>query len=238
MGAQTGVAADVAALAALVADPTRAALCLALLDGRAWTAGELARSAGVAPSTASAHLDRLVAGGLLVQERQGRHRYLRLAGPGQAALLETLLAHVGPPPPATGSLRRVRASAALTRGRTCYDHLAGRLGVALADAMVARGLLTAGFDLTPAGADWFDGLEPGLGVRVRSGRRPAARSCLDWTERRPHLGGAAGAALLAHATGAGWVRRERGSRAVRLTPVGADAVAERLGPIDLGRPAP
>lgn len=233
MGAQPGVAADVAALAALVADPTRAALCLALLDGRAWTAGELARSADVTPSTASAHLDRLVAGGLLVQDRQGRHRYLRLAGPGQAALLETLLAHVGPPPPGTGSLRRVRVSAALVRGRTCYDHLAGRLGVALTDAMVARSLLTTGFDLTPTGADWFDGLEPGLGARVQAGRRPAARSCLDWTERRPHLGGAAGAALLAHATGAGWVRQEQGTRAVRLTPAGADAVAERLGPLDL-----
>ncbi|GAB4071611.1 winged helix-turn-helix domain-containing protein [Angustibacter speluncae] len=233
MGAQTGVAADVAALAALVADPTRAALCLALLDGRAWTAGELAGAAGIAPSTASAHLDRLVAGGLLVQERQGRHRYLRLAGPGQAALLETLLAHVGPPPPESGSLRRVRASAALARGRTCYDHLAGRLGVALTDAMVARGLLTHGVDLTPAGADWFDDLEAGEVARLQAGRRPAARSCLDWTERRPHLGGAAGAALLGLATGAGWVRRERGSRAVRLTPVGADAVVQRLGPLAL-----
>lgn len=234
VGAPTGVAADVAALAAQVADPTRAALCLALLDGRAWTAGELAREAGVAPSTASAHLDRLVAGGLLAEERQGRHRYVRLAGPGQAALLETLLAHVGPPAPATGSLRRVRSSAALARARTCYDHLAGRLGVALAAAMVGRGLLTDGLDLTASGAGWFDDLDPGLGARVRAGRRPAARSCLDWTERRPHLGGAAGAALLAHALRAGWVERQRGSRAVRLTTDGADAVAERLGPIDLG----
>src|SRR4249920_754925 len=131
---------SLARLAALLADPTRAGMCLALMDGRAWTAGELATAAGVARSTASEHLDQLVAGGLLAEERQGRHRYLRLASPGVAQLVEDLAAHAGPSA-GPQSLRAVTASAALARGRTCYDHLAGRLGVAVLDALVARDLV-------------------------------------------------------------------------------------------------
>ncbi|MEU2440783.1 winged helix-turn-helix domain-containing protein [Streptomyces rubradiris] len=223
-------AAGLAALAGLIADRTRAACLLALLDGRAWTAGELARHAGVAPSTLSEHLDRLVAGGLLVQERQGRHRYVRLAGARVAELVEDLAARVPPgearrPP---RGLREASAGAALARGRTCYDHLAGRLGITVTDALTERGLLRqdTGFALTDAGLEWFGAAGMPLDP---SGRRPLARACLDWTERRPHLAGAAGAALCRRALEAGWCVRVGGGRAVRITPVGEQALSGLLG---------
>src|SRR5688572_30450267 len=123
-------AAGLAAFAGLIADPTRAAFCLALLDGRAWTAGELARHAGVAASTATEHLNRMLAGGLLVERRQGRHRYVELAGPHVAHLIEDLASQAPAAEPAGDppqTLRAATATAALARGRTCYDHLAGRL---------------------------------------------------------------------------------------------------------------
>ncbi|CAL9318156.1 ArsR/SmtB family transcription factor [Streptomyces sp. SudanB182_2057] len=223
-------AAGLAALAGLIADRTRAACLLALLDGRAWTAGELARHAGVAPSTLSEHLDRLVAGGLLVQERQGRHRYVRLAGARVAQLVEDLAARVSPDqarrPPR--GLREARAGAAMARGRTCYDHLAGRLGIAVTDALTERGLLRrdTGFALTDAGLEWFGAAGMPLDP---SGRRPLARACLDWTERRPHLAGAAGAALCRRALEAGWCVRVGGGRAVRITPAGEQALSGLLG---------
>ncbi|WP_279581839.1 ArsR/SmtB family transcription factor [Fodinicola feengrottensis] len=144
-----------AGLAGLLADRTRAAFCLALLDGRAWTATELAKHAKVAPSTTSEHLDRLIGGGLLVERRQGRHRYVQLAGSPAAELVETLASYVGPVPEPTGTLKAVTARAALARGRTCYyDHLAGRLGVAIADGMTSAGLLdqSAGFSRSPTRA--------------------------------------------------------------------------------------
>ncbi|MGC5331744.1 ArsR/SmtB family transcription factor [Micromonospora sp. DT62] len=224
-----------ARLAALLADDTRARFCLALLDGRAWTAGELARLAGVAPSTASDHLTRLVRGGLLVEQRQGRHRYVRLAGPSVAQLIEDLAGHAPAPPPSAGSLRAVRAGVALAYARTCYDHLAGRLGVLLRDALLARRLLddAGGLALTPDGLDWLVGL--GIPVApLRGARRPLVRDCLDWTERRPHLAGALGAALCERFFAAGWLTRGVG-RAVRLTPAGSPALAAALGlaPADL-----
>lgn len=219
-----------AQLAGLLADATRATFCLALLDGRAWTAGELARHAGVAPSTASAHLTLLVDGGLLVQERQGRHRYLRLADPVVAHLIEDLAAHadVAAPPPRT--LRAATQARAVARARTCYDHLAGRLGVAVTDAMLDAGLLqqATGFALTEAGLSWLTGLVGEL----PSGRRPVVRACLDWTERRHHLGGAAGAALCAHVLTHGWAVRIGTGRALRVTDVGRRALHDLLG-VDL-----
>lgn len=146
-----------AALASLIADETRAACLLALLDGRAWTAGELARHAGVAASTASEHLGKLVAGGLLAEERQGRHRYLRLADAQVAQLLEGLAGYAVPDggerPP---TLRAASARTAMARGRTCYDHLAGRLGITVTDAMVERGLLRAWLPNPANPADWAD----------------------------------------------------------------------------------
>ncbi|MFI9723268.1 ArsR/SmtB family transcription factor [Streptomyces sp. NPDC052396] len=217
-----------AALAALLADDTRAAICLALLDGRAWTAGELARHAGVAPSTASGHLARLTAGGLLVQERQGRHRYVRLADPGTAQLIEDLAAYAGPSPAAPRGLRAVSAGAAMARARTCYDHLAGRLGVLVTDAMDRLGLLqrSTGFALTEAGLAWY----AGHGIALApAGRRPLARPCLDWTERRPHLAGAAGAALCRHVLESGWCVRIGSRRALRVTEDGQRALEELFG---------
>ncbi|MGC5000514.1 ArsR/SmtB family transcription factor [Streptomyces sp. DT195] len=230
MTARDPRAAALASLAALLADEMRAGCLLALLDGRAWTAGELARHVRVAPSTLSEHLNRLVAGGLLAQERQGRHRYVRLADPRAAQLVEDLAAHL--PQDAVRqvprSLRESSAGSAMARGRTCYDHLAGRLGIAVTDALTARGLLRqdTGFALTDAGLAWFG--EAGIGVD-RSTRRPLARACLDWTERRPHLGGAAGAALCRHALDTGWCVRVGSGRAVRVTPSGARALADLLG---------
>ncbi|WP_283136426.1 ArsR/SmtB family transcription factor [Rhizohabitans arisaemae] len=214
--------------AGLLADRTRAAFCQALLDGRAWTAGELARHAGVRPSTASEQLTRLIEGGLLTEERQGRHRYVRLAGPEAAALIEALASYAS----YSSSPRSLRQSVRLSaeaKARTCYDHLAGQLGVALADAMIARGLVAddSGLAVTPAGRTW---LADALGYRHPAGtRRPLVRSCLDWTERRPHLAGALGAALCATALARQWVRRVGSGRAVKVTPVGGEAFRELLG---------
>ncbi|MEU1403893.1 winged helix-turn-helix domain-containing protein [Streptomyces sp. NPDC005728] len=222
-------AAGLAALASLVADETRAACLLALLDGRAWTAGELARHAGVAASTLSEHLGKLVAGGLLAEERQGRHRYVRLAGARVAQLVEDLAAQVEPAKAVRPrTLRESSAGSAMARGRTCYDHLAGRLGIAVTDALTERRLLRqdTGFALTDAGLEWFGT----VGIALdRSTRRPLARACLDWTERRPHLAGAAGAALCRYALDAGWCVRIGSERAVKVTPSGSRALSELLG---------
>ncbi|MGB2567301.1 ArsR/SmtB family transcription factor [Micromonospora citrea] len=224
-------------LAALFADATRATFCLALLDGRAWTAGELARAAGVAPSTASDHLTRLVRGGLLVEQRQGRHRYVRLAGPAVAQLVEDLAGHAPPAPRPARSLRAVTADAALAHARTCYDHLAGRLGVRLRDALLARGLLDAthGLALTPDGRAWLTDL--GVPADRPAGRRALLRDCLDWTERRPHLAGALGAALCRRFAELGWTAPGSG-RSVRVTPAGVAALADTLGlsPVELTPP--
>ncbi|MET9970571.1 winged helix-turn-helix domain-containing protein [Streptomyces sp. NPDC006356] len=218
-----------ARLASLIADETRAACLLVLLDGRAWTAGELARHAGVAASTLSEHLGKLVAGGMLTEERQGRHRYVRLADARVAQLVEDLAAQVAPrADQRPRNLRESSAGSAMARGRTCYDHLAGRLGIAVTDALTSRGLLRqdTGFALTDAGVGWFDA----TGIPLdRSTRRPLARACLDWTERRPHLAGVAGAALCRHALDAGWCVRIGSERAVKVTSSGQLALEELLG---------
>lgn len=226
---QTTSAPDLAALAALLADSTRARFCLALLDGRAWTAGELAAHAGVAASTATEHLNLLVSGGLLAEERQGRHRYLRLAGQETAELIENMAA-LAPrrAAPARSSLSVANRDRALARGRTCYDHLAGTLGVSITDAMTDRGLISwdSGLVLTATGSAWLDRL--GVEVPART-RRPPVRSCLDWTERRPHLAGSVGAGLCGLAFASGWVRRIGTGRAVALTEAGERALRDELG---------
>ena len=217
-----------ATVAKLLADGTRAAFCLALLDGRAWTATELARHAGVARSTATEHLHALVRANLLVEERQGRHRYLRLAGPHVAELVESLTAMAPEGTPEPRSLSVAVRRRALAHARTCYDHLAGTVGVAITDAMLERGLLDLehGLGLTGAGAAWLGE----LGVTVPTGtRRPSVRACLDWTERRPHLAGAVGAALCRHAFDAGWIIRIGTTRAVNVTPLGRRALRRHLG---------
>jgi DNA-binding transcriptional ArsR family regulator len=233
-------ASSLAGWAALLADRTRAAFCLALLDGRAWTVGELARHAGVAVSTASEHADRLVAGGLLAQRKQGRHRYLQLSGPRVAELIETVAAVPKPVSPApVTSLSAAHRRRNLAYARTCYDHLAGFAGVALADALLARGYVSRshGLVVTPRGVAWL----ATLGISLdNSGKRPVVRECLDWTERRSHLAGALGAALCRHAFDAGWAERIGTGRAVRLTTAGVAALEDQLGlviePADRGSP--
>ncbi|WP_238598725.1 ArsR/SmtB family transcription factor [Saccharothrix sp. ALI-22-I] len=217
---------ELANLAALLADRSRARFLLALMDGKAWTSSELANAAEVAPSTASEHLTRLVQGGLLVERRQGRHRYVQLAGPKQARLLEDLLGYLGPTEPPKPTLSASAANQALRRGRTCYDHLAGRLGVAITDAMTARGLLTDDLAVTDQGLAW---LRDELAFTPPSTRRPLAKACLDWTERRSHLAGTAGAHVCAQLHARNWVRKIGTSRAVRLTPTGEAALHDLLG---------
>lgn len=222
-------------VAKLLADDTRAAFCLALLDGRAWTAGELARHAGVAPSTATAHLSALVEGGLLTQERQGRHRYVRLAGPSAAALVESLVAFSPPPKSRPGSLRAHRAERNLAFARTCYDHLAGTLGVALTGRLVHLSVLEDDLSVSGKGRAWFADL---LGEELPSrSRRPLTRPCLDWTERRPHLAGLAGRLLLDHLVRNAWLVPLRPTRALRLTPAGREALHDLLG-LEHDEPAP
>lgn len=206
---------ELAGWARMLADGTRATVCLALLDGRAWTASELAKVAKVSRPTISEHLNLLVGGGLLTEVRQGRHRYVKLAGPDTAELLEGLAALAPRRAEVVNSLAAVSKRDAFARARTCYDHLAGKLGVALADAMTERGLVdwSEGISLTPKGQAWLDGL--GIELSTRRGR-PAVRSCLDVTERRPHLAGAVGAALCEHALRHGWVTHIPGGRALKV----------------------
>ncbi|TWD81395.1 ArsR family transcriptional regulator [Kribbella amoyensis] len=206
---------ELAGWARMLADSTRATVCLALLDGRAWTATELARLAGVSRPTISEHLNVLVAGGLLTEVRQGRHRYVELAGPDTAELLEGLAALAPRRTATANSLATASRRDAFARARTCYDHLAGKLGVALTDAMTNRGLLdwSSGLAITPKGLLWLEDL--GIEVETRHGR-PAVRACLDVTERRPHVAGAVGAAVCRHALARGWVRRIPGGRAVKV----------------------
>ncbi|RZT83812.1 ArsR family transcriptional regulator [Pseudonocardia sediminis] len=220
---------SLAELAGLLADRTRAAFCLALIDGRAWTAGELARHAGVAPSTASEHLDRLVASGLLATEKQGRHRYLRLADARAAGLIESLAEASGAEPSRPDGLRAVRAAGRLAAARTCYDHFAGTLGVGLHDALVERGMVNTedGLALTADGRRFLADLtgDPLDGPS----RRPLLRSCLDWTERRHHLAGRVGAALCTTMFERSWVTRGRDRRSVVVTATGMRELQDRLG---------
>ncbi|MDJ0389114.1 helix-turn-helix transcriptional regulator [Roseomonas sp. E05] len=224
--------------AALVGDPARASMLAALMDGRALTVTELARVAGIAPQTASGHLARLTEAGLLAVERQGRHRYHRLATPAVAQMLEGIMAVAAGGEGTAGRPRRAPAMVgprdqALRSARTCYDHLAGQLAVAMADRMVARGQLELAPDggaLTAAGADFLKGL--GLDVEPfprHSRRRVFCRPCLDWSERRPHIAGALGAALCRHCFAQGWLRRIEGTRAVRVTPAGRLALGRAFG---------
>jgi len=214
---------DIAPLAALLGDPARANMLTALLAGQALTAGELAREAGVTAQTASSHLAKLTAGGLVVPRRQGRHAYYTLAGADVAALLEKLMNLAE----RTGH-RRTRpgpAEPALRRARVCYDHLAGDLGVALFDGLTAKRVLArrgAELTLTRSG----EGFVRAFGIDLeaaRAARRALCKDCLDWSVRRSHLAGALGSALLARFTELGWARRERNSRVVTFTPPGLRA---------------
>jgi DNA-binding transcriptional ArsR family regulator len=221
--------ADIASIGSLLADDARASMILTLLGGDAIPAGELARRAGVSPSGASAHLKRLHEGGLITQERAGRHRYFRLASPELAEALESL-ARVAPTRPVS-SFRESEGTRALKRARTCYDHLAGELGVGVADALVDRGVLARmddAFALTDDGTRWFTAVGVDLDALVGS-RRSFARACVDWSERRPHLAGLLGAALADVFFARKWIRRLPGGRAVAVTPDGRAWLARELG---------
>jgi DNA-binding transcriptional ArsR family regulator len=225
----------IAEVAAVVGEPARAAMLTVLMDGRALTATELAGVAGVTPQTASTHLARLVAAELVVVETQGRHRYHRLANPRVARMLEGLMQHASASDWTRRAPRTGPRDEALRQARTCYDHLAGRLGVAIADALIDRGHVViedeAGL-ITGKGAKFLAKAGIELPSAARQGRlvsRPLCRLCLDWSERRPHLAGRVGAALCRHSFDAGWIRRVDGTRAVAVTPRGQVAMAKVFG---------
>ena len=219
----------IAEIAALAGDPARANILTALLDGRALTATELSYAARVTPQTASAHLAKLTEAGLITATPQGRHRYFRLASAKVAQMLESIVAVAGDNRPRFRPLSR--QATALRDARVCYDHLAGRLGVRIAEAMVQRGYLVLEDDggrITEAGTRFLWDL--GIDTRIAGkGRRYLCRACLDWTERRPHIGGAIGAALAERWLALGWIRRDKDSRAVSVTPLGERGFRDSLG---------
>jgi DNA-binding transcriptional ArsR family regulator len=227
--------AEIAAIASVLSDPARAAILISLLDGRARTAGELAFVAGISAPTASSHLTKLVDSGLITVIPQGRHRYHRLVRPEAAQALEALTVLVASPS------RRPRTPGprdkALREGRTCYDHFAGHLGVALADTLLARGCVAEdgpNFRVTEEGEHRLARMDVDVSA-LRIERRPLCRRCIDWSERRPHLAGSVGAKLTASCLSAGWVERIGDTRGIRVTDVGRHAFLDILG-LDLRLP--
>jgi DNA-binding transcriptional ArsR family regulator len=239
---------DIAATGALLGDRARARIVTALGDGRALAASALASEAGVSASTASEHLAKLVDGGLLVAERHGRHRYFRLAGADVAGMIEAM-ARVSPVLPVT-SLRAGTRAHALRAARSCYDHLAGRLGTDLMAAMISGNLISGGdgfFDASRAHRDRLSGrgydvdyrlTGDGAGVLTGFGvdlaactarKRPLVGYCVDWSEQRHHLAGALGAAMQQRMLDLRWIVREPRGRALRVTPAGAEGLWERFG---------
>jgi len=220
---------QIAEVAALVGDPARANILVELLGGRALTATELAYAAGVSPQTTSGHLGKLSTARLIVLMKQGRHRYYRLAGPHVGHMLESIM-HVamdGPP----RYQPRSKTDDQMRHARTCYDHFAGVLGVGLADAMTARDFVVLGDEageVMPAGMEFLTRLGVDLAA-ARAKRRVFCRPCLDWTERRPHIGGAVGAALAKRCFELKWIEQLRDSRALAITPAGRRGLVEVFG---------
>lgn len=222
-----------AEVAALSGDPARASMLHALMDGRALTATELARAAGITPQSASSHLARMTAVGLLAVERQGRHRYHRLATASVARMMESIMQVASDLDPDRKRLTVGSRDAALRKARTCYDHFAGQLGVALADALVEQSRVELTSDagiLTETGVIFLGeiGIDTGpmLARGTKRSGRVLCRPCLDWSERRPHLAGSLGAALCAHSMEQGWTRRIAGTRAIHVTPKGERVLRE------------
>lgn len=219
-----------AEVAALVGDPARASMLHGLLEGRALTATELASLAGITPQTASGHLAKLAEAGLMTVVKQGRHRYHRLASPKVAEMMESIMRVAADAPTPLRTLSFGPKDKALRTARTCYDHLAGRLAVALADAMIANGLVELTDDagvVTKKGLAFIETL--GIDAADHRSKRVFCRPCLDWSERRPHLAGRLGSALLHHGLEQGWMRRLNDSRAVTVTPHGQQAFREHFG---------
>lgn len=214
--------------AALIGDPGRSNMLAALLGGKALTATELAKAAGISRPAASEHLAKLTEGHLLSVARQGRHRYYCLASREVAQMLEALMGFAAAPDYSRRATPRI--DPALRNARTCYDHLAGRLGVALADALIARQavvLSTEAGELTPLGRNLLGSLGVSIDSPARK-KRVLCRPCLDWSERRPHIGGALGAALYSRILALGWIERGDG-RAVIVTRAGRRGLADTFG---------
>ena len=223
----------IAEIAAVVGDPTRATILSALLDGGALSASELARAAGITPQTASSHLAKLTAVGLLSAARSGRHRHFRLASATVADMIDGIVAVALAKRPRYQPLSR--HARALNAARVCFDHLAGRLSVDLTDALVARKYVVPdgeAADITRAGARFLTTFGIELPHRT-STRRHLCRLCLDWTERRPHIAGAVGAAITRRCFDLGWMERTKGSQAVAVTPRGRRGFRETFG-VDTG----
>jgi DNA-binding transcriptional ArsR family regulator len=212
----------IANIAAQIANPGRANMLIALLEGGEMTAGALAESAHLSPQTASGYLAAMTAQGLIRVERRGRSAWHRLASPEVGRMIEAMMAIA---PARAGR----PASEALRGARTCYDHLAGRLGVAIADALRAQGHIELGEDggaVTPSGGRFL----ADFGIDLRpTGRRAFCRPCLDWSVRRPHLAGQVGASLAARCFELGWVRRMPGTRALALPLSGREGLRRRFG---------
>jgi DNA-binding transcriptional ArsR family regulator len=217
-----------AAVAALIGDTARANILSALMGGRALTSGELAAIAGITPQTASGHLAKLTDAGLSAVEKQGRHRYYRLASPEVAQALHALMAVAAMGPKRHHPLGP--KDAALRLARTCYDHMAGRLAVAITDQLHANGHITledgAG-QITKTGLQLFQDL--GIGVEPNNSRRPLCRTCLDWSERRPHLAGQLGAALLNRLLELKWLTRAPSGRALIISQRGENRLTDHFG---------
>ena len=218
-----------AEIAALVGDPARANILTALLGGRALTASELAYFAGVSPQTTSGHLAKLTESRLLSLQKQGRHRYYRLATPQVGRMIESIMEVAVAAPPRHRPV--TKADLALRTARTCYDHFAGRLGVGIAESLCEHGhilLADEAGEVTEAGVEFLTELGVDL-TDARRRRRAYCRPCLDWTERRPHIGGAIGAALAARCFDLGWVARQRDSRALTITAAGRTGLQRYFG---------
>jgi DNA-binding transcriptional ArsR family regulator len=216
---------DIARIAALIGDPARANMLTALMSGKAVTATELAQEAGVTLQTASTHLSKLDQGGLLRLRKQGRHKYFSLASDDVAAVLEGLMGLAA----GSGHLRSRTGpkDPALRKARVCYNHLAGDMGIRLFDSLLRRRYLRATestLELTRKGRTFVTD----FGIEIAdldAQKKPLCRECLDWSERRSHLAGTLGRALLSRMEETGWARRERGTRVVRFTPAGERAFA-------------
>jgi DNA-binding transcriptional ArsR family regulator len=221
--------AAIAPVAEILSDPARVAMLMALSDGREIPASELALVAGVTPPTASAHLAKLATVGLIGVRREGRHRFYRLVRPELVQAMEALA--VLAPEAAPRTHRQARIGRAVRAARTCYDHLAGQLGVALTQALVTCGALREEgrqFEVTPAGSDLLEHFGIDL-ESVRAHRRGFAPLCLDWSERLPHVAGSLGAALLAAMFDRGWIQRTSDSRAVTVTHAGRRGLERTFG---------
>ncbi len=220
---------DLATIVSLIGEPTRAQILLALMGGEALPASELAYRAGITPQTASSHLSKLVDGELITMTKNGRHRYYALKSHTIAELIESLLLIA----PMTKQIkpRPSKISPELCYARTCYDHLAGRLGVTVTESLIDKGYITVDDDkytVTETGAIWFETMEIDLDV-LRKKRRKFAFTCLDWSERKYHIGGALGSAIASKFLESGWVKRHKQNRSLIVTHIGHIQLREQLG---------